>query len=212
MVLCENKCMRYLSMPEFESLSFETLTRAGIPPGEAREVISRRYPMCSPHVIMEFRARGLDITLAHVEAYMLSQTSLISRDRTWKLDGGEFIAEEVWFGRDSSAALWEFCLKVGAPSSFAETPTLPATVEDMLGMLRSEHQAERTVAGCLLAQSIGAGLAIAGEHREDVEFISGPAISDMLGRAIAGESAAVDWLEATLVNQRPAPARKVSAN
>lgn len=194
---------------QFEAVGFLELTDSGYPPGEARRILALRYPMVSELVIREFAFRGLDITLAHVEAYYLARSGLISYDRKWKLDGTPFVVSETFIDRTTAAALWEFCVEI---EPFMPKTKELATVADMLAGLRSDDQATRNVAGCLLARSITGGLLINGETDEDVEYLIGPALSDFITRAVNGEAAAVDYLESQITTEQPAKLRQRSVN
>jgi hypothetical protein len=66
------------------------------------------------------------------------------------------------------------------------------------------------VAGVSLARSLGVGLALSRETSEDVEHLLSPQLTGLLGRAMAGEVAAVDELEATITTEKPA--RKMEAS
>lgn len=199
---------RLLTNDEYEAVAFAALVRCGYPQDEAVELIDGRFPMLAEDAIKEARRRGLPLEMGHVWAYLVTQTSLIDpKSMTWKRDGGPFVPEEVMFGRHSLEALIEFL-----------SPVLPVTrpapqvltMAEMLAGLRSEDMAERILAGCALSTSLGAGLALQGEHREDVENTIGRDLSDLVGKAMAGEAAAVDELE-RIVSNHPALARKMSA-
>lgn len=88
------------------------------------------------------------------------------------------------------------------PDAIEAVPSKPPTlvrVADMLVGLRSDDAGERIRSGLLLARSLGAGLALAGEHVEDVEHGAlGRDLSDLLGRAMTGDGGAVDQLERIL--------------
>jgi hypothetical protein len=105
------------------------------------------------------------------------------------------------------------------PELFRIAPLAPAppagrpvvTVAAMLAGLKSTDLVTRLEAGVLLAQSIAAGLAVAGEHGLDVEHLLAPQISDLLGKAMYNaDPAAVAELERVLTNdfaraRRPDP-------
>lgn len=75
-------------------------------------------------------------------------------------------------------------------------------IPDMLADLRSDDL-ERRIRGMIdLARLIGAGMAIQGMDQLDAEHGVGKDLSALLGRAAAGDSAAVDALEAILTNKR----------
>lgn len=74
------------------------------------------------------------------------------------------------------------------------------TLADMLRDLRSPDLMTRASAGMAMATSIGAGMRISGMSHEDAEQGVGKDLSDLLGKAMAGESAAADELERVLTN------------
>jgi hypothetical protein len=79
------------------------------------------------------------------------------------------------------------------------------SVVEMLEGLRSSSPARRMVAGFTLARALGAGLGHQGETREDVEHIIAPAVSSLIGRAIAGDAEALEEIEAHVTSERPQP-------
>ena len=78
-----------------------------------------------------------------------------------------------------------------APIS-ADRPEI--NIKQMLAALRSADLEERIAAGIVLATSLGAGFRLTGEDATDFEYLIAPEWSDLIGRAMAGESAAVDEL------------------
>ena len=69
------------------------------------------------------------------------------------------------------------------------------TVADMIAGLRLPDLEARIAAGALLATALGAGLRIAETTPEDAEWLVFPQLSDLLGRAMAGQAEATDELE-----------------
>jgi hypothetical protein len=95
-----------------------------------------------------------------------------------------------------------FRLVDGPNGSLPERIAPTATVASLLDALRSPDMVVRIDAGKSLALSIGAGLKLAGETAEDVDNIIGPQLSAILGRAMAGESSAVDELAALVTTDQ----------
>lgn len=82
------------------------------------------------------------------------------------------------------------------------------TVAQLLDLLRSPDAQVRLGAMLLLSYSIGVGLSLGCEHAIDVEHIIAPQLSALLGRAAAGDVAAVDVLAQHLTAALPAAARE----
>lgn len=72
------------------------------------------------------------------------------------------------------------------------------SLEAMLRTLRDPSIGARVLAGNLLAASVGAGMRIAGLSELDAEHGAGRDLSNLIGKAIAGETAAADELERIL--------------
>jgi hypothetical protein len=205
---------RVLTNEQFERGAVEALKRQGFNALEADYLVRDRYPMSASHAVFELMARGLEeADLFCVEAYMLTQTSLITSNRKWKIDGGDFRVEEISFGRHSLEDLARFvayftrvCGYRSSPPRTDPTPRV-VTVAAMLAGLRSAEPSERLAAGLALSHSLGVGLALAGETIEDTEHIRAPVLSDLLGKAMAGDHASVDALE-SLITTDPTMAHR----
>jgi len=203
---------RFLTDDEYAAAAFAALVRAGYPEAEAVKIVDGRFPLLAEDALKEARRRGLDLTMAHVKAFMLAETRLIDGSRmTWRRDGSPFVPEEVWFRRHSLEAMLAWAAKF-VPITRPEPAPSVLTVQAMLQGLRSEDQVDRILSGCALAHSLGTGLALSGEHPEDVEHIVAPELTAMLGRAMAGEAAAVDELESLITSDLPEKLRRKGAS
>jgi len=69
---------------------------------------------------------------------------------------------------------------------------------DMVNGLRADDPEIRFNAGMALARAVGAGLRKSDASAEDVEHGAGRDVSNLIGRAIAGDASAVDELERVL--------------
>jgi hypothetical protein len=81
----------------------------------------------------------------------------------------------------------------------AESPPT-ILMSDMLAGLRSESDETRLLAGLRLATSLGAGLAMSDASELDAEHGAGKDLSNLLGKAMAGDAEAVDELERVITN------------
>jgi hypothetical protein len=100
---------------------------------------------------------------------------------------------------------WALEKKRGKPAEEIPEVGRVLSVAEMLAALRSSSPARRMVGGFMLARAIGTGLAEQGEDPLDVQFISAPQISKLIGAAIAGEAEALEEIETHVTTERPQP-------
>lgn len=77
-------------------------------------------------------------------------------------------------------------------------------VADMLAGLRDSDREVRFGAGVLLLKSLRVGLDVAGETEEDVEYLVGPQLVDLVTRAVECDPAALAELESIISSEHPA--------
>lgn len=184
-----------LTEAEFDGLVIAGLIRTlGMDPATARATAKSRWPMCGEVVVAECRGRGLVLTADDVTDYLRHRF-----DRTHCLDGAPLTAENVVMPSYMVSELLDWAIAEGRGIPSAEAPPPPqrptVTVTMMLDGLRLDDADTRGAAGFLLARSLRAGLELAGETREDIEYVIGPQLLALIERAVAGDSGAVDELE-----------------
>jgi hypothetical protein len=199
-----------LSAAEYDRLVHDGLRRIGLSPDQAVEIASSRWPMRASDCLAECAGRGLTLELEDLTAFLRHKFKTDHFD-----DGTELVASSVgWLPRVVNELLsWAIANGRGEPADQDDNINLiPAfvSVADMLQALRSESITDRLVAGFTLAKSLGIGLRLQGEDELDVTHISGPAISKLIGAAIAGEPEAVEALEQAVTTE--CPARSLEAN
>jgi hypothetical protein len=188
----------------YEALVIDGLKRSGLRLMEAREMAKNRFPLNAESAICECMGRGLVLDLQDLTDFLRWKFKAVAFD-----DGEPLKADSVgWIPRTIEELLhWAVQSGRGKPTDEVCLPPRGLTsVESMLAGLRAPDMPTRMQAGFTLARSLGVGLAAQGERREDVEFISGPAISNLIGRAIYGEAEALEEIEARVTATRP-PAR-----
>lgn len=192
-----------LTTAEIDTLMLAGLVRLGFAPVRAARLVAARWPMAADDVLAECRGRGLALSPGDLVDFLRERYGTAEHP-----DGEALTADSVgWFGFLVDLLLcWAAERGRGTPTPIGEAPAAPRllTVSDMLAALRSADLAERVAGGLALAQSIGVGLRLAGEMAEDVEHIRGPAVSALLGRAMAGEPEALAELESHLSTEPPA--------
>jgi hypothetical protein len=182
-----------LDTATYDSYALEGLLRLGLEPDQAESAIRDRWPMLAADVPDETRARGLRLSPDDLAAFVADRFPPT-------FDDGSPVAPDLigWPASLVDQALtWAVAVGRGEPSSGPRS----MTVNEMLASLRSSNANTRTVAGKLLALSLGAGLKIAGTPEEDFEHILKPQLSELIGRAMSGDSLAVDALEQCITTE-----------
>jgi hypothetical protein len=186
--------IKIMPVAEFEALAVSRLTRVGVDVEAAEAMVRKRFPAEARDVIAEACGRGIALELQDLTDYLHAYAG---KDRFF--DTNEPITGDavVWSLVHVEGLLrWAVKNGRGKPGeSLTMVFVRPFSVNQLFGELRHHDIMVRLEAGMRLAQSIGAGLRIRGEHEEDFSHILGPQVSDLLGRSMAGESAAADELE-----------------
>lgn len=183
---------RILHPEDHRLATVEALILAGLSADEADAVEQARWPMTSAAALEACRACGRALDAEDLTRFLKSYAG----GDTFALTGEPIEADAILWPRHlvGKAVAWAAGAGVGeaTPPSLA----LPAvfTVASMLDGLRRDDLAARVIAGSFLAKSLGAGLALAGERREDVEYLLSPQLSALLVKAMEGDPAAVDEL------------------
>jgi hypothetical protein len=195
---------RILSRSEYELSLARTLARIGLGDALAESVIQGRWSnMNGAAVILECCGRGLLLTLDDLTAFLLERYA----PRTTFPDGAPIDADGINWGSWLIDPLLDWAV-ANCRGTFADDdeadPPAPSlrfvSMADMLAGLRSEDASDRIAAGCALGASLGVGLKLDGETVEDFELILAPQLSTLLGRAMAGDLAAVVELGELVTN------------
>lgn len=199
--------MKILSGADYELLSLQSLWSLGMSKADAAKLCMDRWPMDAENVQAECRGRGIALQVEDLTDFLRHKY-----ERDCFADGEPLTATSVVWDRVDVNRLIAWALENGRgePARKRQLGEI-LSVKEMLAGLRSEHQAERMLAGALLSHSLGAGCALAGEDPLDFEHIRAPALADLLDRAMAGEAAAVDELEGHIAREAPTRARKKEA-
>jgi hypothetical protein len=180
----------YLTTAEYDAVVRAALRRLGLADDQAGALMAARWPLDCGGVLAECSGRGLRLEL-------LDLVEFLGRRFDRPVDPDEI----GWPPRLVDELLgWASALGRGRPTPTAGPPPRPdpvsvLSVADMLAGLRSEEIGERAAAGFRLAVSLGAGLRLSGEEPTDVEYLIGPQLSGLIGRAIAGDDEAASELE-----------------
>lgn len=187
-----------LTQAEYDGLLQDGLTRVGLSEAQAVELVRARWPMCGLDALTELAHRGLALTIEDLDAWIAKAFKRKAFPDGVPVDATSIILDARLV--DEFLA-WAIAHRRGEPTApIPEPPATVLTVVDMIQGLRSEDMTERARHGFALASAVGAGLRLSGERSEDVEHLIGPEIASRIGRAIAGESAAVAELAELLTD------------
>lgn len=191
---------------------------AGMPPGFAAQVAAGRWPMSAESMREEIENRGLRLTLDDMRDFLRARFGREAFD-----DGSAIEAGGIgWPERFADALIaWAHAAGRGEPVepspglTFPDWPagTVP-TLADMINLLKYGNMLERMLGGFTLARSVGAGLAIVAEGREEARaaaMADGEYISGIIGEAIAGVPGAAGRLERLVTTAHPAEAAEIRA-
>jgi hypothetical protein len=200
----ETQIMNIIDAPTYEAMVIGGLMRhRGLSRSDASKLAWTRWPMSGDEVCYECFGRGLELEPVDLTDFLVQHFKTTHHD-----DGAPLVHDSIGWGPPLVEALlcWALEKKRGKPAESIPARPRPGTLAEMLKELRSSSPSRRMVAGFALARALGFGLALQGEKREDVEFISGPAISSLIGRAVAGDAEALEEIERHVTATRP-PAR-----
>ncbi len=196
-----------LTAAAYESLVLAGLERLGMTPDQARDVSAGRWPMTGAAAVCECRGRGLELCLEDLTDFLVWKFERLVFD-----DGAPIDAEAIgWSPRILDESLqWAVANGRGTLANDApEEPELLPSFVSVAAMLEALHSPDlltRLQGGFRLAQSLGAGLALQGEDRLDIEHIVAPGVSKLIGAAIAGDAGALEELESHITIENPARA------
>jgi hypothetical protein len=199
-----------LTAGQYEHLVVDGLQRIGLSPDQAIATAKLRWPMSASDAISECQGRGLSLEIQDLTAFLRHKFGTDHFD-----DGEALTASSVgWIPRTVEELLrWAVANRRGQPADDADPIMIPVmSVDAMMVGLRSDNIVVRLRSGFTLARAVGVGLRLQGEDPLDVEFIVGPDISKLIGRAIAGEAEAVEELERHVTVENPARQRSLEAN
>lgn len=184
------------SEAEYEAEAVAALVRLGMTEPEAQAYVDGRFPLSgSEEVLAELRGRKVVIDRDDLTAFLRER---FETDRC--PDGAPLDGDAVGWPRYIVNDLATWAVNSGRASAGKQPPRPVWTLEEMLAGLRSSEPVARMISGQILATSLGAGCRLAGENPVDFEHILSPALSDLIGRAMAGDGSAVDELERIVTN------------